>query len=246
MTTAHSVEAAPAAAVADAAAATLPATHRPVDARGLALGVLATLATVFALSWAQTFLVPLLLGVVITYTLSPVVYWLERLRIPRARRDRPGHGGRRRCARPERVFAARTGADHHRATAGRNGKAVGFAGGTAEAASAATCRRSRARRPTWKAPRAAAVGGPARQPATHVIVDPPKFRLNDFLWESSLGAIGAAGQAATVAVPRVLPAARRRHVQAQARPARRSHAVEAEDHGHRSSTTSTARSRSTC
>jgi predicted PurR-regulated permease PerM len=46
---------------------------------------------------------------------------------------------------------------------------------------------------------ATAVGGLARQPATHVTVDPPKFRLNDFLWESSLGALGAAGQAATVA-----------------------------------------------
>jgi predicted PurR-regulated permease PerM len=32
-----------------------------------------------------------------------------------------------------------------------------------------------------------------------VIVDAPKFRLSDFLWDSSLGAIGAAGQAATVA-----------------------------------------------
>ena len=39
---------------------------------------------------------------------------------------------------------------------------------------------------------------PPRQPATHVIVDPPKFRLNDFLWESSIGAIGVAGQAAMV------------------------------------------------
>jgi predicted PurR-regulated permease PerM len=43
-----------------------------------------------------------------------------------------------------------------------------------------------------------ATGGTARPPATHVIVDPRKFRLNDFLWESSVGAIGAAGQAAMV------------------------------------------------
>jgi len=67
----------------NASHATLPATRMPVDARGLALGVLATLATAFALSWAQTFLVPLLLAIVITYTLSPVVFWLERMRIPR-------------------------------------------------------------------------------------------------------------------------------------------------------------------
>ena len=73
----------PAAAEADTAQATLPPARMPVDARGLALGVLATLATAFALSWAQTLLVPLLLGIVITYALSPVVCWLERIRIPR-------------------------------------------------------------------------------------------------------------------------------------------------------------------
>ncbi|MCK7493947.1 MAG: hypothetical protein MZW92_23760 [Comamonadaceae bacterium] len=113
------MEAASAAAVADAATATLPATHAPVDARGLALAVLATLATVFALSWAQTFLVPLLLGVVITYTLSPVVYWLERLRIPRVVGTVLVMASCRRGPGPERVFAAWTGADHHRAAADR-------------------------------------------------------------------------------------------------------------------------------
>jgi predicted PurR-regulated permease PerM len=42
-----------------------------VDARGLELGILAALASVFALSVAQPFLVPLLLGIVISYTLYP-------------------------------------------------------------------------------------------------------------------------------------------------------------------------------
>jgi predicted PurR-regulated permease PerM len=37
------------------------------------------------------------------------------------------------------------------------------------------------------------------QAAAHVIVDEPRFRLGDFLWESSMGAVGAMGQAATVA-----------------------------------------------
>jgi predicted PurR-regulated permease PerM len=55
-----------------------------VNARGLALGIIATVAFVFALQWAQKFLVPLLLGVFIAYTLSPVVLWLERHHIRRA------------------------------------------------------------------------------------------------------------------------------------------------------------------
>ena len=55
----------------------------PVDARGLALGILATLAVVFTLQWAEKFFIPLLLGIIIAYTLNPLVVWLERIKIPR-------------------------------------------------------------------------------------------------------------------------------------------------------------------
>ncbi len=55
-----------------------------VNARGLSLGVLATIAFIFALQWAKNFFVPLLLGIFIAYTLSPVVRWLERWHVKRA------------------------------------------------------------------------------------------------------------------------------------------------------------------
>jgi predicted PurR-regulated permease PerM len=55
-----------------------------VNARGMSLGILATVAFVFALQWAKNFLVPLLLGIFIAYTLSPVVRWLERWHVKRA------------------------------------------------------------------------------------------------------------------------------------------------------------------
>lgn len=54
-----------------------------VNARGLSLGILATIACVFALQWAQKFFVPLLLGIFIAYTLNPVVRWLERWHVRR-------------------------------------------------------------------------------------------------------------------------------------------------------------------
>jgi predicted PurR-regulated permease PerM len=54
-----------------------------VDPRQLALTVLAVIATVFALQWAQNFFIPLLLGIMIAYTLNPLVAWLTRLKIPR-------------------------------------------------------------------------------------------------------------------------------------------------------------------
>jgi predicted PurR-regulated permease PerM len=55
-----------------------------VNARGLSLGIIATVAFVFALHWAQKFFVPLLLGIFIAYTLSPIVLWLERHHIKRS------------------------------------------------------------------------------------------------------------------------------------------------------------------
>lgn len=55
-----------------------------VEARGIALGVIATVAFLFAVQWARNFLVPLLLGIFIAYTLNPLVLWLERIHIRRA------------------------------------------------------------------------------------------------------------------------------------------------------------------
>ncbi len=54
-----------------------------VDARGVALSILAGAALIFALQWAQEFLVPLVFGVLIAYTLYPLTAWLERIWIPR-------------------------------------------------------------------------------------------------------------------------------------------------------------------
>ena len=55
----------------------------PVNARGAALGILAMLALVFALKWAQNFAISLLVGILLSYTLNPLVVWLERIKVPR-------------------------------------------------------------------------------------------------------------------------------------------------------------------
>lgn len=54
-----------------------------VDARGVSLAIIATVALLFAINSAEKFLVPLLFGIFIAYTLNPVVVWLERIRLPR-------------------------------------------------------------------------------------------------------------------------------------------------------------------
>ena len=58
--------------------------HMPVDVRSLALVVLSVLACVFALQWAKAILVPILLGVMFSYALTPLVDLLQRGRVPRA------------------------------------------------------------------------------------------------------------------------------------------------------------------
>ncbi len=55
-----------------------------VDAHGLALTVIATVALLFALQWAQTFCLALLLGIFLAYSLNPAVTWLQRCYLPRA------------------------------------------------------------------------------------------------------------------------------------------------------------------
>jgi predicted PurR-regulated permease PerM len=56
----------------------------PVNVRGLALSVLTTIVVVFSLQWAVKFLVPMALGILLAFTLNPVVKALERLRIKRS------------------------------------------------------------------------------------------------------------------------------------------------------------------
>lgn len=54
-----------------------------VASGGLALSVLAIIAFIFALQWARDFFIPLVFGILVAYTLNPLVEWLERIRVPR-------------------------------------------------------------------------------------------------------------------------------------------------------------------
>src|SRR5450631_4523916 len=58
--------------------------HMPVDVRSASLAVIALLASVYALRWASAVFIPLLLGVMFSYVLSPAVNRLQRWHIPRA------------------------------------------------------------------------------------------------------------------------------------------------------------------
>lgn len=48
------------------------------------LVLIAAFVVIYFLHWAKPFLVPLFLGVLISYALSPIVGWVERTKIPRS------------------------------------------------------------------------------------------------------------------------------------------------------------------
>ncbi len=54
-----------------------------VNARGFALGLIASITFIFALQWAQKFLVPLILAIFIAYTINPLVKGLQVMKLPR-------------------------------------------------------------------------------------------------------------------------------------------------------------------
>jgi predicted PurR-regulated permease PerM len=183
----------------DASLVTLPAVRMQVNARGLALGILAALATVFALSWAQGFAIPLLLGIVIAYTVNPLVNWLEAIKVPRA-------GG------TVIVMVSIIGALIF-GTYSLRGQMQTILAQLPEAAATFASGLARMRISeigNWRTMQNAvaeveratteAIAGPAarHQRATHVIVDQPAFKLNDFMWKNSMGALGVIGQAVVV------------------------------------------------
>ena len=186
----------PAVQVADA---TLPTVRLPVDARGAALAILATVALVGALQWAQSFVISLLLGILFAYMLNPLVTWLEKIKVPRV-------------AGTLVVMLAVVGALVLGVYSLR-GQMQNIVEQLPEAAtkfSAALVRlrvnqfgnmqkvQTAASEVEKAASQATGVPSTPKQAATHVVVDKPGFKLGDFLWEGSMGVLGFIGQALMV------------------------------------------------
>ena len=60
-----------------------PSLQVAAQARGVGIVIIATVALVWVLDWAQSFFVSLLVGILIAYTLNPLVNGLQRIRFPR-------------------------------------------------------------------------------------------------------------------------------------------------------------------
>jgi predicted PurR-regulated permease PerM len=170
-----------------------------MDLRGLALAIIATVAVVFALEWAQSFVISLLLGILFAYTLNPLVVWLERIRIPR------GVGAS--MVMLGTVCALVLGAYSLRgqvqtildqvpdAVSKLSASFASLRKGQASTMQKVENAASEIEKATSQAP---GTSSTPRPPATRVVIESPGFKLGNLLLAGSMGAVGLIGQAAMV------------------------------------------------
>lgn len=171
----------------------------PETGRDLALTILATVAVVFALKWAQGFFISLLLGILFAYTLSPLVAMLDRIRLPRVLSTSIVMAG----VVAALAFGSYSLRDEvqtildqlpEAATKLSTGLASLNKGrdSTMQKVQTAANEIEKATSPD------AAASGRLKRPATHVVIDAPGSRFGNFLWVGSVNAAAMIGQATMV------------------------------------------------
>lgn len=179
--------------------ALLPAEAEPLQVRNVALIIIATLAVIYTLDWAQSFVITMLLGVFLSYTLNPVVTWLEYIKIPRvigssivvlalfsfiffAAFSLSGQVQSIIEKLPEassKLSAVLT----TKGEAMQNIEKVQIAATRVESATNAVSNKV----------------GKKKNEAMHVVIEKPKFNISDYLWRGSLGIFGITGTVITMA-----------------------------------------------
>lgn len=172
--------------------------HMPVDIRNMSLVVLAGLASLFVLHWAKAVFIPLMLGVLFSYALSPVVNWLELKRVPRwlgaAVLMLAILSGISSVAYSLREEAGAL-VESLPAAAQKFRLAVRSKAGSSDSALEAV---QKAATQIEQAARENAAPASSSRGAMRVVVESPGFNIKDYLWSGTLGLIALVGQ--TIAV----------------------------------------------
>ena len=170
-----------------------------IQIKNVGLVVLTTMAVIFFLDWAQSFIVTMLLGILLAYALSPLVSQMERIKIHRVIGSTvvilalitsivfAGYGLRGQVQSiistlPE---AATKLTSHFVAKRGEpltNMQKIQIAANQVEKA-AIDAENNLAK---------------SKKKIMHVVLDEKKFKFGDFLWRSSLGAFGFVAEAVTM------------------------------------------------
>jgi predicted PurR-regulated permease PerM len=172
--------------------------HVPVNVRSAALVLLTVLAVLAILRWASAFFIPLMLGFMFSYALSPVVGALERWRIPRAISAAVlifailGGAGASVYAFSDDAnelieslpAAAKKLRDSMRDRAGKTDTPLG----TVQKAAAQL----------EQAAQEAGPAAPAGRGVQRVLIEKPRFDIRDHLWSGTLGLASLIGQVVVV------------------------------------------------
>jgi predicted PurR-regulated permease PerM len=166
-----------------------------VDMRSISLVVLAVLGVIFMLHWARAVIIPILLGLMISYTLSPVVDRMQKWYIPRAIGAAvlliAVVGGMGWTAYSLGDQAARLIEVLPKAAVKIRlaiVKELGTSESTIEKVQEAASHLEEAASETTSAEVDAPIG------VTRVQVEKPRFNVRDYLWMGTKGAIGFVGQ----------------------------------------------------
>ncbi len=181
----------------------------PIQVKNVALVIITTIAVIFALNWAQSFAITLLLGLLLSYTLNPMVKWLELIKIPRVIGSTivifalicgitfAGYSLRGQVQSiisklPEAAVKLTSGLTPSRGEPLSNMQKVQIAASQVEKATSSVENTVSTQSSTTQ------VATSQKKPTLHVVIDERKFKIGDFLWRGSLGFFGLLGEAITI------------------------------------------------
>ena len=171
----------------------------PLNIRSMTLTLLAVLLGIATLRWASAFFIPVMIGFLLSYALSPIVDYLQRLRIPRAISAAVLILGL--------LFSAGAGVWSFSDDA--NALLDSMPAATAKLRDAVRARMSSGSGTTLNTvqkaaaqlEQAAAEAGPvtpAQRGVQRVIIEKPRFDIRDHLWSGTLGLVSLIGQVIVV------------------------------------------------
>ncbi len=167
----------------------------PVDVYSFSLALLTVLAVIFMLHWARAVFIPLMLGVMISYALSPPVNLMQKWRIPRAIGAAVlllgivgGTGSLVYSLSDDAAKLIETLPEAAQKLRLALIKERGTSEGTMENVQKTATQLEQAASETV-APAPAAPRG-----VTRVQIEKPKLNVKDYLWMGTKGAVGFAGQ----------------------------------------------------
>ena len=173
--------------------------HMPVDVRSAALALIALAASLHTLHWASAVFIPLLVGLLFSYALTPLVDRLQRWRLPRALAAAlalmgllGGLGSMAWSLSDDAsalVASLPEAADKVRDTL-RNQR--GAPEGPIDKVQRAATRLEQA------AEESAVPAATTSKGVTRVQIEKPRFNVKDYLWSGTLGLVGLIGQALVV------------------------------------------------